>query len=312
MRETASDRKVGGGVGVAILVGLGLWAWSKGRGAEAAIAPEGWEAESVAAAAAMVEWAEALTTEQAEAMLASPTEIVSQNQVFVDAYPTAYSMIEQANMQIASGQASAGDILRFEVDKAYYQKYVAEGGTASYEDFTLYRSHWTPEYEAAKQEVKDTVARSRADEAETDYFYVTDGYGNIVGTDPERLATYIDKLSPTNPVRLELESRHPELVAPEAVHLAVKEAEAPAAVTEPLVIEKDYQAGTEKVFDPTTGATGTVESYLSPEAKQAVIYDSDYQAAVKRVTSDRDFVAKSRTGYTVVSSPEPKVTAHFD
>lgn len=266
---TLEGKKVGMGMGIVVV--LALIALFKGKEVAAAVKlPEG----EAASAAARVEQAKALTTEQAEAIVASPTQVIAANQTFVATHPTAYSMVEQANIQIAAGLASAGDILRFEIDKAYYVKHVAEGGTASYEDFTSYTEHWTPEYRAAKQEVKDKVASRDADETEAIHYYVTDAYGEVVGTDPERLAEYIARRSPTSPERLELERRHPELVP--------KEEPAPAPEPEP---------------EPT------------PEPTSA--YAAAVAAAVKEATVPDDFTATKSQLDNLVSSGVSKDSSTY-
>lgn len=171
--------------GIAVVLALvGVAWWLSKREAEAAVKLG---VEAVAA------------IEQAEALLANPTEAVAQNEAFVAAHPTAYSMIEQANIQIASGQASVGDILRFDVDKAYYAKYVAEGGIAGYEEFTTQTQYWTPEYEAAKQAAKDKELEYRVTEIEA------------VGT--HYIEHMLETLTPGGWLYEGLAAKHPELAA---------------------------------------------------------------------------------------------------
>lgn len=291
---TLEGKKVGRGV-VALIALLALLAWSKRKEVAAAIKPPG----TIAAA-------EAVTAKQAEALITSPTELVAANLAFVATHPTAYSMIEQANAQIASGQASVGDILRFDVDKAYYAKYVAEGGIAGYEEFTTQTQYWTPEYEAAKQEARDTTTQYRANEAETGYWYETDAYGNIVGTNPEKLSYYINLLSPENPVRQELERRHPELVP-------VEEEPTPTATTEEVAasVEQDtVPEGWTATVDQLKELEDAGYSQESETYEKAV--DAAYEAAASTASKKTASTGESHSvswsssgGYSTISSSDP-------
>lgn len=256
-----------GGWGIAILVIAGVVLLAKRKEVAAVIKPPG----TVAAA-------EAMTAGQAEALLGSPTELVTQNQAFVAAHPTAYSMIQQANIQIASGQASVGDVLKFQIDKAYYNKYVAEGGTATYEDFTLYSEHWTPEYEAAKQAAKDKTTQYRASDIISGY-QITDAYGNITGIRMDALRDYVESHSATSPTVQEIIRRYPELVVKEEVIPPPAPAVAPVAEPEfdiPTYTEA-YNAAVE--IEATTGQSQYVAyssanggGYSSVSLDQAIAY----------------------------------------
>lgn len=198
MENTATLEGKKTGMGTVALIALGLIVLFKGKGVMGAIKLPG--------------EAGAITAKQAEAMLARPADLVAANQTFVATHPTAYSMIEKANAQISAGLASVGDIVRFEVDKAYFQKYVAEGGTASYEDFTTLSEHMTPEYKAALQETKAKITSYEVDDIVSGYLE-TDAYGNVTGLDKEGITRFLEILTPGGRTYEELAARYPELAA---------------------------------------------------------------------------------------------------
>lgn len=219
--ENTAPLEVKKNTGVLLLAALGLVLWSRSKGAFGAIKLPGTTA------------AGAITAKQAEAMLTSPADLVAANQTFVATHPTAYSMIQQANAQISAGLASAGDIIRFEVDKAYYQKYVAGGGTASYEDFTTLSEHMTSEYKAAIQETKAKITSYEVDNIVEGYLE-TDAYGNVTGLDEEGITRFLEILTPGGRTYEELAARYPELAAEAHPEPGPAPATEPAPVPQPI------------------------------------------------------------------------------
>lgn len=260
--------------GLAILAVGGIYLWSKREEVAAAISPG---------------LTLAVTPGQAKAILAEPSKAAAALDSYVAAHPTSYSLLEQAKARIADGTAEPEDIVRLSATLRAYNEYVQDGGTDTYEGFTVNNYSSMPEkYMAIIDEAKAATVRARADEVEA--------------TGQHTLEYKLATLSHTNPLWQELATRHPELVSKEdfaaavAAGGAIPARDVVAAVVNETTVPDGFTASQKQLDElVAAGVEKTTDVYQSA-------LDLAYIQAAARC-NDGDVVSYSNDGGYEASSP---------
>ena len=282
MENTAvlKDKKAGIGGGIIALIGLGLLAFGRGKPAAAAVI-------------APVAGAEAMTAEAAKAVIANPVQAAASLEAYIAQDPTSYGVLKQAEVAIMEGRAEVSDILRLQADLTAHQMYRADGGTESFEEFTITHYSTMPaKYKAVIDQAKDVAMQAWVAE--------------IAEPGEQNIRMLLEGLSPSGAKFQALATAYPELVPEEkreaaavatqevvpiyqtGLYVPQPEPPAPAPAVE---LAEDFTA-TVKQLEQLATAPG------SPAYEEAI--DQAYVAAAAQCGEDQVVSWSSAGGYEAI------------
>ncbi len=227
---------------------------------------------------------EDITEEKIEKVAQGEVEIAEEEIETYISDPTLVDQVEQAKQTIdlnaEQGISPAEDpgaaIFSGQLDA--YKAYVTDGGTASFDDFTLYGVGMTPEYQVIIDASKQAFYEREAD-AVIEIFTLTDSAGVPIGGMHPNLEGYLDMVSAD--VKEELLTR-PEVQ--EALELPTPIEPESIAPTTPTIIEvpDEFTASVDQLDELV--ASGVSQD--SPTYEAAVDTAYEQAAAVAAETGD--------------------------